>query len=91
MWKLPHSKEVVRRSMGAVSPPQRHAHGPQIEKHSLRTTRDASLERDKAVACIPIEPVVIHVRDNTAASHVIRDPQGNLERFGNESLSEPPP
>src|SRR5580692_3108134 len=60
-----------------------------FEEHPLRTTLGRTLEGDKTIARIPIYPVSVCVRNDTAASHSISNSEYDLESLGNEGMPKP--
>jgi hypothetical protein len=61
---------------------------PNIEEHFLWAVLCGTLNRNKAVFCIPIHPVAISIRNEAAAANFLGYPKRNLERFRNQRVSQ---
>jgi hypothetical protein len=67
---------------------ERHANRLYVEKHPLRTTLGSTVQGDKTIPRIAIDPVSVCVRNDAAASYIIGDSKCDLEDFGNGRVSE---
>jgi hypothetical protein len=54
----------------------------------LRTTLGGTLQGNETITRIPIDPVSICVRNDTATSHIIGDSKSDFEDFRNERVSD---
>jgi hypothetical protein len=77
--------------VGLITPrysEQCHSDRSHVEKHPLRATLGGARQSDETIARIPLDPVPICVRNNAAASHIVRNSKRDFEGFGNEGMPE---
>src|SRR5208337_2393966 len=64
---------------------------PLVKISGSLTSRDLGMVKRPNFRCelIPVDPVSICIRNDTAASHIVCNSECDLKCFGNESMPEP--